>query len=289
MGKTSRDPLISKRFAPVGNVEVYRLLRKLGLLGSYHMLIAHYVMSDADLWSEFYNSEDGVEYDVILDNGVIETGGSGDLETILQATQLLATSRSVRQVIVVLPDVVGEAGKTIRLSKDFHERFLDRLELEDPRLLERVSLMAVAQGRDDTAAYGTAITLAQLPRVRFVGIPKHLQSRVGTRYPLTWNLATTHRFQVHLLGCSNSLIDDIACASIDGVVGMDSAMPIWAAARGYRIRPYADMRWVGTRPEDFWEWGKDDYPMILFQENVLRDLRTNLARIRQWMRVGPAL
>ncbi|MEB3067282.1 hypothetical protein, partial [Parvimonas micra] len=63
--------------------------------------------------------------------------------------------------------------------------------------------------------------------VSWLSVPRKRVEAAGSRGDdIAKVLGTTEEFNIHLLGFSENLVDDIKCSRIPGVVGIDSAVPL---------------------------------------------------------------
>jgi hypothetical protein len=182
---------------------------------------------------------------IIMDNGLIETGKPAAKQTLIDACDL------VHADCLVLPDALGDYKETLKLSSEA----LPELRSSD------IPLMGVVQG--STVEEVTAIIdfYAAQPQVKYLSIPRVMVEIFGTRRWIV-EKARWKKLPIHLLGFSDNLEDDFLCAAMSGVMGIDSAVPIW---RGLMpIAEYMPARpprhWdVGKRPADYWDKVPDDH------------------------------
>jgi len=243
------------QFAPVANLAGYDRLEELGLLGSYHLLIATEVVKDVSAWENFWLVRGPVDGDperfVIMDNGLIETGVPTDPQTLKEAAD------AVEATCIVLPDVLRDYHKTLKVvSAALPE-------------LQRTGypLMGVVQGRTwEEVDY--IVDFYQRVGVQFLSIPRVMVEIFGSRVPLV------HRFRhrgmpIHLLGFSENMWDDVVSATMSGVIGLDSAVPLWYHTSLPERPPLnADF---GRRPRDYWTTPGDAFNY------------DNVGKVRQWL------
>lgn len=244
------------QFAPVANLATYARLLEMGLLDNYHLLIATEVAKDLENWGEFWSypsipPEIGKDMFIIMDNGVIETGQALDPQTLGEAANAVDAS------CIVLPDVLGDAGKTIKVAK---AAFSELNQIGRP-------LMGVVQGQtfEQTDA---VVDLYQRLGVKYLSIPRVMVRFFGTRIKLI------RRYQnvigpIHLLGFSDNIFDDIYAAHEPSVMGIDSATPLWCQIDFPDKPPVAND--YGKRPQGYWSMDPDEMNY------------KNVERVRAWL------
>ena len=94
----------------------------------YHMALTHLVLKYPE-YEEYYSNVEGY---VILDNSLIELGGSVDVETVMEAADKICPHE------IVLPDVFLDCDKTLEATEDALRQ------VDFPSL----HLQAVAHGKD---------------------------------------------------------------------------------------------------------------------------------------------
>jgi hypothetical protein len=224
------------QFAPVGSLTHYRFLEEQGVLGDYHLLLAHKVLEDPDGWIDLYRRirEQGREPFVIMDNSLIELGRP------LQAPALAEASRIVDASCLVLADVLSNRRATVELSVAMH--------YELRKMKEVPPFLAVVQGASYEDALLCAEELASLEGVRYLSIPRVVADTMGTRKHLVKEVYRRHQLPIHLLGFSEDMADDIMCTSLPGVMGIDSAVPLRMGLAGVAWGPH---RKTPPRPKNF--------------------------------------
>jgi hypothetical protein len=243
------------QFAPVANLPMYDRMQEMGILGDYHLLIASEVVKDIEAWSNFWVEE--ADQFIIMDNGLIELGYPCDPETLKQAAE------AVHADCIVLPDVLGDFEKTLKAVKSsYHE--LSTL---------GYPMLGVVQGRtfDQVEAL---MEFYEHIGVSYVSIPRVMVSIFGSRIPLVKRVQS-YGLPIHLLGFSDNLYDDMLAASLPGVMGIDSAVPLWYLGT-LPTDPPVDADF-GRRPVDYWTMDAD-------QPNY-----SNVERIRTWLKGAKAV
>jgi hypothetical protein len=132
---------------------------------------------------------------------------------------------------VVLPDIQGDMTKTLEMSREYAKKQASFLHMN-------AVYLGVAQGNTHEEFVECATELLQLPITYAIGIPRLAVEKLGSRQPLVKainSLQTHRRFSIHLLGFSTSIVDDLACCKLPGVVGIDSSVPLRMGQQGKLI------------------------------------------------------
>jgi hypothetical protein len=246
----------ANQFAPVANLETYRKL-SFTALGEYQLLIATEVVKDPKGWGDFWAYQAITNQFIIMDNGLIEAGESADPGIIKAACE------AVKPDCVVLPDTLGNFMATLGASIEA---------LPEYRKLE-LPLMGVVQGRN-IQDIETLMDFYDANDVEYLSIPRVMVEFFQTRRWLI-ERARWHNKPIHLLGWSENVADDLACAGMDGVIGIDSAVPVWLP-HYFPVTP-TQKSVYGSRPPDFWERIPD--------EDDLDQMQTNIKWVRDWIRI----
>jgi len=175
---------------------------------------------------------------IILDNSLIELGEPVSFEVMREAVSIVQPS------CIVLPDKLGDKDATITMSRGASKLWNEL----------HVPFMAVPQGQTLDELAECAQVLAAIQGVMYFGLPRFFTSTTGTRRNAVSLLRRfLPKIPIHLLGFSDNVIDDIYCARMEGVMGIDSAAPIRA---GYHnidfVSQYFDIKAPPPRG-DFWE------------------------------------
>ncbi len=226
------------RFAPVAPVEVLLQIKERKMLNNYMLLLAHDVVEKPAEYAKLMHNFEGT---VILDNSLIELGKPVDVDTMLAAAAI------VKPTFAVLPDKLDDREETVRMS-------IEALNTWFKRLPPNTGAMITAQGKSDEEAVWCIDDIVgrgskQNCRIDklMVGVPRQVTNIRGTRSRLV-QLLVQSKYQVHLLGMSNNFADDIMCAHLYGVSGIDSASPLRAG--------WEQKRYDGTTD---WMRNRDDY------------------------------
>lgn len=226
---------MTAKFAPVAPPHILQDMLSQdakAYFGRYHLWLAHLTCERDGEFRELNQRYYGHRNDnggyalgpmtIIMDNSVVELGSAQSKEMVAEASALCTQYPS--EVIPVLPDVMGNGMETERLLKWHYKEWV----AEVPH---KGGFMFVAQGEDWEDFIGLVNYVAthrdKYPKVTWVGIPRILTSRLGTRLEALHYVKTVlPDMKVHLLGLSLDIWDDIRCSQQPGVEGIDSAVPL---------------------------------------------------------------
>ena len=195
-----------------------------------------------------------------MDNSLIELGHPLPPADILRAAEL------VRARAIVLPDKLGDAAFTVRASEQA------ALDLGKPPAY--AGYMCVVQGQNVEEVMQCAEDLVSLPHVKYLSIPRVLANLGMSRIDLAQKIYDRHKLPLHLLGFSDNMRDDMMAATMSGVMGIDSAMPIWLGAKGQSLPSAIPPRNIfGSRPETFWTDNMKTAQQVI-----------NINRVRRWIK-----
>ncbi len=240
------------KFAPVCPPQILKAFKERGVLGDYHLLLAHDIAAKQDQYLEIFERPDYSSMTIILDNSVIELGGAVNLDIMQTAAQI------VKPMTTVLPDVLLDTAATV-------ESCGAALNIWDQAWRDighKPAFMYVPQGRTLKDWVCCAEYFADDQRINFWGIPRNV---VGTEIGSRRGLASILRGinpsrQIHMLGMSDNVVDDIQASHERGVFGIDSAVPIRAISHGLNT----SMETLNKMPPrgNWWEEATFDQGMI---------------------------
>ena len=229
------------RFAPVCPPHILEKLQPLNS-GDYHLLLAHDVAANP-AYKAFFDKFRN--FTIIMDNSVIELGNAVNLDVIKNACYQVPPST------IVLPDVLLDAKATVdscgAALPIWTEAFADIIgnTFDTGR-----GFMIVPQGKTIQEWAWCAEQFKDDLRINYWGIPRNLVDQIGTRRDAIEiaHALCPHR-QIHLLGFSDNIVDDVLCSRNRLVAGIDSAVPLRAASEGKQIS--FDLQ-IGPRG-DWWD------------------------------------
>lgn len=236
------------RFAPVCPLPVAEALWGMGLLGDYHLLLAHDVLvpTNSDEYRSLYSDRMRAKFKdtvVIMDNSVVELGHAMPFEQVSRAAQICDADYIVAQ------DSFLDKVATLEAARAFYAEACT----SKGRGLYTPPLMGVVQGRNVRECLDVADYYAGSELFRGIAVPRCLTPVLGSRIPLLLELYKRHasRFDCwHLLGFSEDIFDDLAAARLPFVSGIDSAAPVRGSLAKHKVTlPYCDF---GPRGR-FWE------------------------------------
>lgn len=261
------------KFAPIAPIQIQDILGD--AIGDYHLLIAPKVLSSPNRYREYYEryARSHPDLKIIMDNGVIETGEPMDAHQLMKACKLVGTTW------LVLPDKLGDEEETVRLST---EAVGEIQKLRYFGAIDEKKLMVVVQGATFGELQSCASALIDLPGVSAICVPRRVTATLGTRaHIVKWINQQLTDLPIHLLGLSHDLQDDFMCAKIPGVMGIDSAMPVWAAMYGIEldVNIKSDRNHLTNelkRPTRFWNWREAS-------EATIMNMTGNIEIARSWL------
>lgn len=236
------------QYAPVASLPIYKRLAAVSneMFGAYHLLIATEVLKDPEAWGEFWDYRNlkiriADQYEdvfVIMDNGLIETGKP------LKWKELTRAATTVGASCIVLPDALGD-------FKTTKKRVIQAMKGITPG---DFPLLGVIQGRTDDEVL-ECLELYQKVGVSYISIPRVMVDIFGSRKPLIRFVQHAWNGPIHLLGFSDNLNDDMESAAMPGVMGIDSAVPIWRGllpiCEYLPVDPPPHVSY-GKRPKEYW-------------------------------------
>jgi hypothetical protein len=256
------------RFAPVCPPRILKGLQLLSrqCLGSYHLLLAHDVAANPQMYRGLFHDD----MFIIMDNSVIELGHPVDADTMREALAIVPQTKAI-----VLPDVMKDKDATIERCAEFADAY-------SPLLRSDQYFMAVPQGNSLQELQECAWELKHLQGVEFWGVGRFVTEVIGSRKEfLNWlyihmrRTETEHNRFIHLLGFSDDFMDDMFCSRKLGVMGIDSAVPIRLGQRGqmmeFGLLPHS------KRGPTWW----DEVQIPIEPATV-----ANLSLVRSWVTLG---
>jgi hypothetical protein len=230
-------------------------------IGHYHLMLAH----DCAARPSLYKGVVPERSFVIMDNSLIELG-----QPVTDGAIMVKALEAVPSNCVVLPDVAHNCDKTVELSK--------QAAAEWKGLPGYPFLMGVPQGNTLEEYVQCALQLKEIEGLLYWGIPRTVVNKLGSRRELVQKMREIgtkyHRGlnDIHLLGFSDNIPDDMLCSKLQGVMGIDSAVPIRAGQRRLLIENLAD--WGCGKRGTFW-----DDPVDRVEPETL----ANIYLVRNWI------
>lgn len=218
---------VTAEFAPVAPIQVLGGLYNFGpsMFGAYHLLLAHHTIEkEAEFRALFKRIDeekhfgDG-ELTIIMDNSIVELGDAVDAATVAHAVSIIEDSCECARVYPVLPDVMGDGAATREAIASSYDDWT--------RIVGGHGFMAVCQG-DSLEDFRETLSMVcgqEYPEISWVGVPRILVSQLGSRWQAAHDAIATGKC-VHLLGFSDDMTDDMQCSRIEGISGIDSAVPL---------------------------------------------------------------
>lgn len=257
------------RFAPVAPIQILEEMGKNNVLDNYHLLLTHHVLEYPERFRNLFGSGK-YQNTIIMDNSVVELGDAVSDDKVYEAAEIvrgLNGSSITNWVYPVLIDVMADGPATRQASAASWSWWRENHPDYSP--------MAVLQGNDWKSFTETADFFLLNPDFKGlenVGIPRILVDHLGTRQlAIQYVDAIKPDVNVHLLGFSNDVTDDVICCQHPSVAGIDSAVPVRYAysVPGGRYTPSSA---IPPRPDDWFERGEYD-----------KTVADNVLAVRQWV------
>ncbi len=259
------------QFAPVAPIQILEKMKEERVLGKYHLLLTHHILEHPERFKELF--ADLKQCTIIVDNSIVELGDAATDDKVLEACKVLQeSSNSPNYIIPVLKDVMNDGPATREAATASCNWWLENAPTYNP--------MVVIQGetwREFTKTADHFLSNSDLfPNIEYAGIPRVLVSHQDTRQKaIQYITALSPMTNIHLLGFSDDVTDDIICANDPNVEGIDSAVPIrysFSATGGDTDKLYTPSAKLPPRPADWFEKGE-----------FTVDDEVNLYNIRKWV------
>lgn len=261
------DYKFNAAFGPVAPIHILEDLQRLdsaGLFGWYHLFLAHHTVEHPArfrrLLEQQFSKHPHGYLTVIMDNSLVELGGAVDDKMIREAVETITIynpesrhlpRRRFIDVVPVLPDVMGNGPDTVEASADGYHRWMANGMPGD-------GYMLVTQGANweeftNLVNFFFVENREDFRNIRWVGIPRKLVQTIGTRArAVKYVQMVAPQAKIHLLGFSGEITDDMFCARMSGVLGIDSAVPV---RYGKVLTPMTSEEEIGPRGT-WWEDGQ---------------------------------
>lgn len=209
------------KFAPVCPTRIYEGLKRDSLVafGDYFLLLAHDVLADTKAYEDlfWYRPKESI---VHLDNSVIELGSSVSMHILWNAAEI------VQADTIALSDVLCDGIATITSTLNAYEQFI-----KFPTQSRKRQPMIIPQGKDMDDwinCLETCVSVMGTENIPWVGIPRNIVGRIAASraYLIGFTKGILPNAKIHLMGFSDNIVDDMYCAKIPRVVGIDSAVPM---------------------------------------------------------------
>jgi hypothetical protein len=239
--------MFEAKFAPIASPSVIRRFAQIGIQQNYMFLLVHEVSKHPyeyrelvrDVCAKFHT------VDIIVDNGVIERGEPWEVE----------------EIFATVEEIKCRGAKFCIPHRDWLRedlRTCDAAHEDVPKIVRAKHIpLVIPQGATLNQVTYSMTRIGDLcPSYRW-GIPRWMADEFETRADLVRIIRTYWPMAgIHLLGFSNNFFDDMACCHLPGVVGIDSAMPVWFEHDLRQGGPPPQMK----RPKDFFEWVGAPHP-----------------------------
>lgn len=191
------------------------------------MCLTHLVETNKE-YAKFYSDFKGYK---VLDNSLIELGGSVELQRVLSAAQ------EIRANEIILPDKFQDGPGTVKLVKESID------ELRELGKLGDYSIMAVAHGSIVEEWVWCFRTLSEIPEVNVIGIPKITAKLQPGGRPALESIWKNSPKVIHLLGLWYAWNELASYLDADRIRSVDTCQAAFLAK--YRMDPWS------VRPDGF--------------------------------------
>ena len=247
------------KYCPVAPPALLQDLLTSGHLPRYNLLLAHDILAQPKAYLDVFGYPDKrkEEMFIILDNGLIELGTAMDPISLVEAADIIGAD------VIQLPDVYNDMEGTVDSTLEAYD------------IIENMTdtpFMGVMHGKTQAELGKCASDLSVLDKMRYWAVPRVVTNDLGSRdatISMLWALDPTRH--IHLLGFSNRLIDDIACARRKPVMSIDSAAPLIMGHLGAAISLDLPSQHP-QRPDFYWE-----------AHTATFDTIRNIQRVRNWI------
>lgn len=254
------------KFSPVCPSGLLEGLVSLDLAGDYHLWLAHDVLDKPKQYQELKSElkERYPDLVILMDNSLVELGHPLPANDLLQAYDLVDAS------YLILPDALCDREWTVEHSREATKELRN--------IKWDVSLAAVVQGKDDMDVMRCIVQYTGINPC-MICIPRVVTKVCGTRgRAIQESYKTMFSRPIHLLGFSDDLMDDMSCARMPQVMGIDSSEPIRQALKGNLVDLVFNKQ-AGPRG-DYWDTKKDEIAKAQWEM-----MAYNLYMIRKWISV----
>lgn len=263
------------KYAPVGPIAIMEDLHRKGVLGDYVLVLAHDVEYHCARYERFFKSF-RPEF-LILDNSAAELDRP-------YMSELVDIAAHIKPSCICLPDVIGKREETVALIRSFLDGITTKEFVEH-------KWMAIPQGYREEEIIACARDIQSLlgRSPDYWGVPRWITNKLGSRSFITQVLMEPefqnnkpYQKNIHLLGMSENLSDDIQCARMD-VMGIDSANPVVLGLKGKDVMTqYSHSpRFEAENPNDY---GTETIFNYWDEEEVNQQAVNNIVKFRSVIR-----
>lgn len=219
-------------------------LQARNLLGTYHLVLVNEFLKNEMGYRQLFLNKG---YFIILDNSAVEQGYPNE-------GMLAYAAHKIGATCVCVPDFLEEMDKTVAAAERFLRGYVNMK-------WDFTGVMLIPQGKTYDEIVMCARDLYQMAKDAKVpsiywGVPRWIANKLGSRMPIIKNIhemlyhaGEFREPNIHLLGMSKNFTDDLECARLDEVMGLDSANPLVLGQLGHNLW----MNYSHLERGKFWE------------------------------------
>lgn len=206
------------KFAPVVPVHFYQQFLVHGYVPQSVLLLAHDVVEHVQEYEELFSDPAWQNTTIFMDNSLVELKKAVDIVMVKEAVDIIDSGISSRPVVVICPDVMAEAQASAKLTKGSWPEWA--WEFRDYQKL------VVLQGNTMRGFLECTEELAEL-NPDWVSIPRVTEDLFGyhRRELIPYVQSIIPGANIHLLGFSDYIWEDLRAAAHSAVSSIDSTVP----------------------------------------------------------------
>lgn len=204
-----------RKFAPVVPFNFYQQFLIHGYVPDSILLLAHDVVAHPKEYQEIFADARWSRTTIFMDNSLVELKKAVDIEMVAEAVSIVSLAN---QVVVICPDVMAESQASQKATLDAWPEWSWRF--------REYKKLVVLQGESIRTFLETAEVLEDLDP-DWVSIPRVTEQLFGyhRRELIPYVKAIYPRANLHLLGFSDYIWEDLRAVSHPAVQSIDSAVP----------------------------------------------------------------
>lgn len=208
----------------------------------HHLVLTQYYRG-CKAYREFYQKRrwDG--------DFIIQDNGAAELKASIQISDLIAVAEDLHPNVIVAPDTIYDAEKTLKSTGEFVEQYWFQLQSLG------VEIMAVPQGSTMGEWFSCYEVFNTAPHISWLGISMFYTPTFNHRADVLKRIASTVSKPCHLLGLWDNPLDLLEERQYDFVRSVDTAKAVEFGFEGLQLRDWAKHEHI----DDDWYfmYGKD--------------------------------